>query len=70
MDQAQDHIDLEIAQEIIALLNGKIANLRKENKQLQVRLNCGLQNRPFTEPKPDRTDRPSNREMKAMDPKQ
>ena len=68
MDQARDHIDPEIAQEIIALLNGKIANLRKENEQLQVQSNCGLQNRPFTKPEPDRTDCPSNWEMKAMDP--
>ena len=37
MDQGQDQIDPEVAQELIALLNKKIANLRHENAQLQVR---------------------------------
>lgn len=37
MDQTQEQIDPEVAQELIALLNKKIANLRNENAQLQVR---------------------------------
>ena len=37
MDQiTQDQLDPEIAQEVIVLLNKKIANLRSENAQLQV----------------------------------
>jgi len=37
MDQiTQDQLDPEIAQEVIVLLNKKIANLRGENAQLQV----------------------------------
>ena len=39
MDQIQDQIDPEVAQEVIALLNKKITNLRRENAQLQVRSN-------------------------------
>ena len=37
IDQGQDQIDPEVAQELIALLNKKITNLRHENAQLQVR---------------------------------
>ena len=37
MDQIQDQIDPEVAQEMITLLNKKITNLRNENAQLQVR---------------------------------
>ena len=37
MDQIQEQLDPEIAQEVITLLNRKIAGLRSENAQLQVR---------------------------------
>jgi len=37
MDQNQDQIDPEVAQEVISLLNKKITNLRNENYVLQVR---------------------------------
>ena len=36
MDQTQDQLDPEVAQEVITLLNKKITNLRAENAQLQV----------------------------------
>ena len=45
MDRGQDRIDPEVAQELIALLNKKIANLRHENAQLQVRRGRMLWNR-------------------------
>lgn len=34
--QTQDQLDSEVAQEVIALLNRKVANLRSENAELQV----------------------------------
>lgn len=45
MDQGQDQIDPEVTQELITLLNKKIANLRHENAQLQVRRGRMSQNR-------------------------
>ena len=42
MDQNQDQIDSEVAQEVISLLNRKVMSLRAENAQLQVRVNRGL----------------------------
>jgi len=36
MDQTQEQLDPEVAKEVIALLNNKIAYLRNENAQLQV----------------------------------
>jgi len=47
MDQGQDRIDPEVAQELIALLNKKIANLRHENAQLQVRRGQMPRNRSY-----------------------
>jgi len=38
MDQVQDRLDPEIAQELISLLNRKITNLRNENAELQSQL--------------------------------
>ena len=37
MDQIQDQLDPEVAQEVISALNRKVANLRSENAELQVR---------------------------------
>ena len=49
MDQNQDQLDPEIAQEVIALLNRKITNLRNENAQLQVWSNRVLENQSCAE---------------------
>ena len=46
MSQTQDQIDPEVAQELIALLNRKITNLRSENAELQVLPSRMLRNRP------------------------
>jgi len=46
MDQTQDQLDPEVAQEVVTLLNKKIANLRAENAQLQVRPSWMPRNRP------------------------
>jgi hypothetical protein len=45
MDQTQDQMDPEVAQEVIGVLNRKIMNLRNENAELQVRLTPVLQKR-------------------------
>ncbi|KAF9651392.1 hypothetical protein BDM02DRAFT_3184644 [Thelephora ganbajun] len=42
MDQTHEQLDPEVAQEVIAILNKKIANLRSENAQLQSQLSRGF----------------------------
>ena len=37
MEQTQEQLDPEVAQEVISILSKKVTNLRNENSQLQVR---------------------------------